>query len=75
MRLGFTVDVKGNVPVKVIARTFASGNSITIITRCKVKVLIKSICHAQLLHFPHNGINCRVSKQFSCKVAAIKIRN
>lgn len=26
MRLGFTVDVKGNVPVKVIARTFASGN-------------------------------------------------
>lgn len=25
MRLGFTVDVKGNVPVKVIARTFASG--------------------------------------------------
>lgn len=29
MRLGFLVDVKGNVPVKVIARTFASGKSIS----------------------------------------------
>lgn len=30
MRLGFTVDVKGNVPVKVIARTFASGMTMII---------------------------------------------
>lgn len=26
MRLGFLVDAKGRVPVKVISRTFASGN-------------------------------------------------
>lgn len=25
MRLGFLVDAKGRVPVKVVARTFASG--------------------------------------------------
>jgi hypothetical protein len=29
MRLGFTVDAKGNVPVKCVARTFASGNNET----------------------------------------------
>lgn len=27
MRLGFLVDVKGRVPVKVVARTFASGKT------------------------------------------------
>lgn len=27
MRLGFSVDQKGNIPVKVIARTFASGKT------------------------------------------------
>jgi phosphatidylinositol phospholipase C beta len=27
MRLSFLVDVKGKVPVKVIARTFASGKT------------------------------------------------
>lgn len=26
MRLGFLVDAKGRVPVKVLSRTFASGN-------------------------------------------------
>ncbi|XP_070495948.1 1-phosphatidylinositol 4,5-bisphosphate phosphodiesterase isoform X3 [Chironomus tepperi] len=34
MRLGFTVDVKGNVPVKVIARTFASGKTEKLVYQC-----------------------------------------
>jgi hypothetical protein len=38
MRLGFTVDVKGNVPVKVIARTFASGKALK---------LLNTFSHAQ----------------------------
>lgn len=36
MRLGFTVDVKGNVPVKVIARTFASGNLHTYLSQLSI---------------------------------------
>ncbi|KAL7035204.1 hypothetical protein ACKWTF_008264 [Chironomus riparius] len=34
MRLGFTVDVKGNVPVKCIARTFASGKTEKLVYQC-----------------------------------------
>lgn len=34
MRLGFTVDAKGNVPVKVVAKTFASGKTEKIVYQC-----------------------------------------
>lgn len=34
MRLGFQVDVKGRVPVKVVARTFASGKTEKMIYQC-----------------------------------------
>lgn len=34
MRCCFTVDVKGNVPVKVIARTFASGKTEKLVYQC-----------------------------------------
>lgn len=34
MRLGFQVDVKGRVPVKVVARTFASGKTEKMVYQC-----------------------------------------
>lgn len=34
MRLGFLVDVKGRVPVKVVARTFASGKTEKMVYQC-----------------------------------------
>lgn len=34
MRLGFTVDPRGKVPVKVIARTFASGKTEKLVYQC-----------------------------------------
>lgn len=34
MRLGFQVDAKGCVPVKVVARTFASGKTEKMIYQC-----------------------------------------
>lgn len=34
MRLGFLVDPKGKVPVKVVARTFASGKTEKMVYQC-----------------------------------------
>lgn len=34
MRLGFLVDAKGKVPVKVVARTFASGKTEKMVYQC-----------------------------------------
>lgn len=34
MRLGFLVDIKGRVPVKVVARTFASGKTEKMVYQC-----------------------------------------
>lgn len=34
MRLGFLVDPRGKVPVKVIARTFASGKTEKMVYQC-----------------------------------------
>lgn len=52
MRLGFLTDPKGKVPVKVVARTFASGKTEKLVYQClsdlslpsgKVSVLKKKI--------------------------------
>jgi phosphatidylinositol phospholipase C beta len=34
MRLGFLTDPKGKVPVKVVARTFASGKTEKLVYQC-----------------------------------------
>lgn len=34
MRLGFLVDARGRVPVKVVARTFASGKTEKMVYQC-----------------------------------------
>jgi phosphatidylinositol phospholipase C beta len=34
MRLGFLTDPKGKVPVKVVARTFASGKAEKLVYQC-----------------------------------------
>lgn len=42
MRLGFTVDPKGKVPVKMIAKTFASGKTEKLVYQCLLELNLPS---------------------------------
>lgn len=42
MRLGFLVDTKGRVPVKVVARTFASGKTEKMVYQCLAELGLPS---------------------------------
>jgi len=42
MRLGFLTDPAGNVPVKVIARTFASGKTAKFVFQCLAELDLPS---------------------------------
>lgn len=42
MRLGFTVDPRGKVPVKNVARTFASGKTEKLVYQCLLELNLPS---------------------------------
>lgn len=42
MRLGFMVDPKGKVPVKVVAKTFASGKTEKLVYQCLLEMNLPS---------------------------------
>lgn len=42
MRLSFLVDAKGNVPVRVISKTFASGKTEKLVAQCLADVGLPS---------------------------------
>lgn len=42
MRLSFLVDQRGNIPVKVIARTFASGKTEKLVYQCLSEMALPS---------------------------------
>lgn len=52
MRLGMLVDVNGKVPVKVIARTFASGKTEKLVYQCLADLGLPSgkVGHLQLTY-------------------------